>query len=129
MSGVAVRPGWMVAGGRDGHLNLISLTGQHPGLRIADVEGLASRVLGLLDGTRTEAKVIGALPVEQQLAGHRLLSTLADNAPQYAETIGHKIEGTQEFATSHLAALTNLIPGLNRATPAPYHSLPLFAAA
>jgi predicted PurR-regulated permease PerM len=82
--------------------------------------------LGRLGLWRTAAVVasvmvaLGAIGLVAVLLGSQA-STLADNAPQYAETIGHKIEGTQEFAASHLAALTNLIPGLNRppAVPAP----------
>jgi predicted PurR-regulated permease PerM len=41
-------------------------------------------------------------------------STLATDLPRYAETIGEKIQGTEAFATRHVAELTKLIPGLGR---------------
>src|SRR5215831_102299 len=81
-------------------------------------------VLGRLGLWRTPAVVasilvaLGAIGVVGVVLGNQA-STLADNAPQYAETIGRKVEGTQQFAASHIAALTNLIPGLNHPPPAP----------
>jgi predicted PurR-regulated permease PerM len=62
---------------------------------------------------------LGAIGLVAVLLGSQA-SALSDNVPQYAETIGQKVEGAQQFAASHIAALTNLIPGLNRpATPPP----------
>ena len=61
---------------------------------------------------------LGAIGLVAVLLGSQA-STLSDNAPQYAETIGQKVEGAQQFAASHIASLSNLIPGLNRPPPAP----------
>jgi predicted PurR-regulated permease PerM len=61
---------------------------------------------------------LGAIGLVAMLLGSQA-STLADNAPQYAETIGQKVEGAQQFATSHIASLTKLIPGLNRPSAPP----------
>jgi predicted PurR-regulated permease PerM len=80
-------------------------------------------VLGRLGLWRTLSVVVsvlvalGAIGLVAVLLGSQA-STLSDNAPQYAETIGQKVEGAQQFATSHIASLTNLIPGLNRPPPA-----------
>jgi predicted PurR-regulated permease PerM len=81
--------------------------------------------LGLWRAPAVVASVLVALGVIGLIA--TLLgtqaSTLADNAPQYAETIGRKIDGAQTFATARFDALARLIPGVTRppaaAPPAP----------
>jgi predicted PurR-regulated permease PerM len=66
---------------------------------------------------------LGAIALVALLIGNQAAALSAD-APQYAETIGRKVQGTQEFAAAHLASLTRLVPGIWRQPAAPAQTRP-----
>lgn len=60
---------------------------------------------------------LGAIALVGLLLGNQA-SALSAELPQYAATIGKKLQGTQEFAATRLASLSKLVPGFAR-TPTP----------
>ena len=56
---------------------------------------------------------LGVIGLVGMLIGNQA-ATLAVEAPAYAETIQRKVQGVQEYAAVHFAALTSLLPGSAR---------------